>query len=250
MWLSRFNPFNRPAGARPLPTKEIENHIKIKIVIVTLAAVFALAGATAQATILSTVPMQGPMVHIGIHYMNDGLSTNIEVDIEPMLPTLTPLTLSHPGDQFDHTDPWFADLAPSAGGAAFNRQYGFVLDGLSDPLPLGQGIWIRQVSATPGLKAFTYRTSPDTWMPMFGTDGSSDTLQWNLGMFHPAYTAPADIGTYFATYEAFVVDGGIPTGIMSDPFTIQWEAIPEPTTGMLTLFGVGITALTARRRKH
>jgi len=220
-----------------------------KLLTVLTIATVAVAVSAARAAALTTVPMQGPMVHVGIEYAEHDGVPHFHIHVEDPVPMLTPLSLSHPSDQFDNTDPWFGELDPSAEGRAFNRQYGFVLDGGSDPLPAGYGIWIRQLSATPGLEAFRYRTSPDTWSPMFGTDGSRDTLQWNLGMFHPAYTAPAGVGQYFATYQAFLVDADKnPTGV-SAQFQLEWNAIPEPTTAIMTVLGLGAAALTIRRRK-
>jgi hypothetical protein len=209
---------------------------------------FALSGAPVPAAVLQNVPMQGPMIHVGIEYATHG-SPHLHIHIEPGIPVLQPLSLSHPGDTFDPLDPWYTDLDPTQSGRAFNRQYGFVLEGTSDPLPSGYGIWIRQLSLSFGMEVFRYRQSPELWQPIFGTHGSSDTLQWNLGMFHPAYTAPAGIGTYYGLYEAFVVDeDGNPTGV-SEQFQLQWTAIPEPSAVALTLLGLGLTARAVQRRR-
>lgn len=213
-------------------------------------AVAAWAITTAQATVLTSVPMQGPMVHVSIKYTVSGGTTNLTTTTDPITPVLTPLTISNPGDSFSAFDPWFGDLDPSTNGDAFNRQYGFVLDGTSDLLPTGYGIWIRQDSASPGLSAHLYRASPATWDPMFGTGGSSDTLQWNLGMFHPAYSAPGVPGAHSANYTAFVVDGGgTPTGV-AENFTLTWSAvgIPEPATVALMIpAALGLAAVRRRR---
>jgi hypothetical protein len=217
--------------------------------LIICSLIVALATLTdARASTLTTVPMQGPMVHVGIQYADHGDGPHLHIHVDTPVPVLMPLSVSHPGDQFDNTHPWFSDLDPSADAKAFNRQYGFVLDGDSDPLPTGYGIWIRQLTATLGLEVFRYRTSPLTWEPIFGTDGSSDTFMWNLGMFHPAYTAPAGSGTYLATYEAFVVDDLLqPTGV-SETFTLEWQVIPEPTTTGLIGLGLGVAGWAARRR--
>ncbi|MDW8344077.1 MAG: PEP-CTERM sorting domain-containing protein [Verrucomicrobiae bacterium] len=207
----------------------------------------------AHAATLNTVPMQGPMVHVGIRYADHGHGPHFHIHIDPVIPTLTPLSVSHPGDSFNPIHPWYSDLDPSQEGRAFNRQYGFVLDGDSEPLPTGYGIWLRQISATPGLEVYRYRATPPTWEPIFGTDGSSDTFAWNLAMFHPAYTAPAPVGmlslsAYSATYEAILVDAsGNPTNVREE-FTLYWNIIPEPSTGLLTLLGVGASAMLFRRR--
>jgi hypothetical protein len=195
------------------------------------------------------VPMQGAMIHVGIEYATHG-TPHLHIHVELGIPVLQPLSLSHPGDTFDPVDPWYADLDPSQSNRAFNRQYGFVLEGTSDPLPTGYGIWIRQLSLSPELEVFRYRQSPEAWEPIFGTSGSIDILQWNLGMFHPAYTAPAGVETYFGLYEAFVVDGtGTPTGV-SEQFQLQWTAIPEPSTVGLTMMGLGFITWRLRRRQR
>ncbi len=225
--------------------------------LVVPAIALAMAGSGRAAT-LTTVPMQGPMVHVNITYSTHGGTADPHLHVHTdghdhggggtgAFPILTPLSSSQPTDGFDPLDPWFADLDPSAAGRAFNRQYGFVLDGNSDLLPAGFSIRIRQLSATPGLEAFLFRTAPDTWSPMFGTDGSSDTFLWNLGMFHPAYTAPAATGQHTASYEVFLVDqDGTPTGV-TEQFELHWNVIPEPTTGLLTALGL-LGALLLRRR--
>lgn len=219
-----------------------------------VVAVLVCAGAvSARAATLNTVPMQGPMVHIGIQYADHGHGPHFHIHIDPVIPTLTPLSVSHPGDNFNPAHPWYDDLDPSNEGRAFNRQYGFVLDGDSDPLPPGYGIWLRQISATPGLEVYQYRATPPTWNPIFGTDGSSDTFPWNLAMFHPAYTAPVPVGltsagAYSAVYEAILVDAqGNPTNVR-EQFTLHWNIIPEPATGMMTLLGVGAMMTCLRRR--
>jgi len=210
-------------------------------------AVALAAAISVRADTLTSVPMQGPMVHVNIKYADHGAGPHLHVHVDgddhghggsSTLPTLTPLSISHPGDQFDPLAPWYSDLDPSQDGRAFNRQYGFVLDGDSEPLPTGFGIRIRQISATTGLEAFRYRATPATWEPMFGTDGSSDTLEWNLGMFHPAYTAPAATGMHSAEYEAYIVnENGERTG-GSETFHLHWAVVPEPTTALLTAFGL------------
>lgn len=216
---------------------------------VVLAVVGYVGSWAAYAATLTTVPMQGPMVHVGIKYADHGHGPHFHIHIDPIIPTLTPLSISHPGDNFDPEHPWFTDLDPSQEGRAFNRQYGFVLDSDSEPLPTGYGIWLRQISATPGLEVFRYRATPPTWIPIFGTDGSSDLFAWNLSMFHPAYTAPAGSGTHTAVYEAILVDAqGNPTNVR-EQFTLHWNVIPEPATGMLTLLGTAGLALLRRKRR-
>ena len=63
---------------------------------------------------------------------------------------------------------------------------------------------------------------------MFGTASSTNVLAWNFMMFHPAYAAPARVGTHEASYEAFMVDtnSGAPAGgVTSAPFILTWTVM-------------------------
>ena len=193
--------------------------------LLVLCSVLPLAVHAAE---LSVVPMQGAMVHINLGY--SAATTQVTVHVDASIPALTPLLLSHPPDTFNTNDPWYASLDPEASGLAFNRQYGIVLDAASDTIPAGQGIWVRQLGATDGLQAYTYRSSGTNkvWQPMFGTAGSTNVLQWAFMMFHPAYAVPARIGSHEAAYEAFLVDtaSGVPVeGALPAPFTLQWTSM-------------------------
>lgn len=158
--------------------------------------------------VLNNVPMQGSMVHVNLRHRLVAGAPTLEVHLDPSIPVLTPLAVSHPGVAFDPAHPWFPDLDPSRGGYAFNRQYGFLLDGESDPLAEGHAIRIRQRSAAPGLLVRRYRQSPPAWEPMFGQNGSPEVFEWNLLMFHAAYAIPPEHpGPVEAEYEAYVVDG-------------------------------------------
>jgi hypothetical protein len=177
---------------------------------------------------LSAVPMQGAMVHINLGY--SAASNRVTVHVDPSVPVLIPLTLSHPPDWFVAADPWYGDLDPAASGLAFNRQYGIVVDAATDPIPDGNGIWIRQVGADTGLRAHTYRSSGTNkvWTPMFGTDGSTNVLRWNFMMFHPAYSMTARVGSVSADYEAFLVDtntGEEVTAVTPATFTLAWSTM-------------------------
>lgn len=188
-----------------------------------------------EPTLLDQVPMGGGMVHVNIQYAgHDG--GHLLVHVDAGVPALTPLAISQPDQQFVPALPWFEHLDPSLEGQAFNRQYGFLLDPASDPLPAGHAIWIRQLAASPELKVYTYRQNPATWQPLFGTDGSSDLLSWSMTMFHPAYTVPANAtGPFTATYEAILVDDqGQPTGL-AEEFTLNWNVAPGLSLGALTV---------------
>lgn len=180
-----------------------------------------------EPALLDQVPMGGGMVHVNIQYADHGAGPHLHVHLDTGTPALTPLAVSQPDQQFAPAMPWFEQLDPSLQGQAFNRQYGFLLDPTSEPLPTGHKIWIRQLSASPELKVYTYRQTPPAWDPMFGTDGSADLFQWSMTMFHPAYAAPATAaGPFTATYEALVVDDlDQPTGV-TEEFTLTWNVTP------------------------
>lgn len=183
-------------------------------------------------TLVNEVGMGGGMVHVNIEYADHDGDRHFHVHVDQGVPVLTPLALAQPDTQFAPTAPWFEDLDPSLGGMAFNRQYGFLMDPAGAPLPAGHSIVIRQVSASPGLEAYTYRKDPAAWQPMFGTAGSPDTFAWNLMMFHPAYAiAPNSTGTLTATYEVILMDAQNQATPVRAPFTLQWTVASGLTLG-------------------
>ncbi len=171
------------------------------------------------------------MNHVSFMFHAD--RNELHVHLTDSIPQLTPLVDSHPNVSFSPDDPWFQSLDPSTHGMAFNRQYGFAVDGESDPLPAGSGIWIRMVGGNPNLKVFRYRSSePKAWQPMFGIDGSETLFQWGLTMFHPAFSTPPNTGAVSAEFEAIMVN--LDTGeslddIASAHFTLEFgSAVEEP----------------------
>jgi hypothetical protein len=197
--------------------------------LMTAVCAVALSLTLAHAATLTNVPMQGGMVMPMLAYhAGDG---SLRVQVDPAVPQLTPLLVSNAGDTFDPADPWYGCLDPRAEGLAFSRRYGFVMDAATDPLPAGTAIWIRKLSGSPGLEAYRYRnTEPKAWEPIFGTNGSTNALQWNGMMFHPGFTAPPGTGMASATFEAFLVDSGtglaVP-GANTGPFTLNWTVVPD-----------------------
>lgn len=157
------------------------------------------------AATLTNVSMQGSMVMPMIAYHAD--HGHLHVMLDPTIPQLTPLLVSHPADGFDPMDPWFSNLDPSAQGYSFSRRYGFVMDNMSDPLPPNTQIWLRKLSGPPELGFYRYSASaPKAWEPIFGTAGSPSNRFWNGMMFHPGVSAPAGTNGYVATFEAYLVD--------------------------------------------
>lgn len=214
----------------------MKSHLIIFTVLVSSLSMTFVHG---QGNTLDSVPMQGGMAMPAIKY-NAELG-QLLISMPDTTPQLIPLEISHPGDQFDPSSPWFDSLDPSRKGMAFNRQYGFIMDATSDFLPDGAGIWIRQLYAPSALKAYNYRShGSDTksWKPIFGTSGSSDVLEWNLMMFHPAFAAPRGSGPLMAFYEAFVVnlDTGMPMEeIGSVTFALRWSSATSGGEPALTI---------------
>jgi len=196
----------------------------------TVCAVWAAATAgSASAATLTGVPMQGGMLMAMLSY---NASTETLMAMAPMdAAQLTPLLVSNPGDGFDPADPWYDCLDPSRQGLAFSRRIGFTMDTASDLIPTGTAIWIRKLSSSPGLGAYRYRSSaPKAWVPIFGTAGSTNALQWDGSMFHPGFAAPPANGTYTATFEAFLVDtttGLQVPGAGTGPFVFSWTDLPD-----------------------
>lgn len=183
-----------------------------------------------QAATLSDVPMQGGMVMPMISY--DADSDTLGVMLDPAIPQLTPLMVSHPSDAFDPADPWFQDLDPSREGRSFSRRYGFVMDAMSDPLPANRAIWIRKLSGPSDLRFFRYRnTEPKEWTPIFGTAGTSNALFWNRMMFHPGVSASPGTNELSAVFEAYLVDptdgnAEVPGG-STGPFTFNFTNVED-----------------------
>jgi len=180
----------------------------------------------AAGAVLTMVPMQGGMVHVNILHRTEGGVPVLSVHLDPSVPVLLPLAVSYRGSRFEEAQPWHAELDPFGRGMAFNRQYGFVLDGSSDPLAEGHGIRIRQLTAHPELRVRLYRQNPATWEPMFGQGGSEADFSWNLMMFHPAYALSGWVeGPVEAEYEAFMVDADGERLGGAARFTLRWEVV-------------------------
>jgi hypothetical protein len=195
------------------------------------AAVAVTCGVSvAQASTLTSVPMQGGMVMPMLAYHAD--HGQLRVTMPPEVPQLTPLLVSNPSDHFDPADPWYDALDPSREGLAFSRRYGFVMDTATDPLPEGTGIVIRKVSGSP--EAGFYRAHamslPHLWQPLFGTEGTTNTFAWSGSMFHPCVTAPPGTNAYSATFEAFLVTTNTGVAIPDSgtgTFVLNWTSVPD-----------------------
>jgi hypothetical protein len=173
--------------------------------------------------------MQGSMIMPMFAYHAD--HGHLHVTMPTNIPQLTPLLVSHPGDNFDPSDPWFANLDPSAQGYSFSRRYGWVMHGSSDPLPPNTAIWIRKLSGSPELGFYRYSgTPPKAWEPIYGTAGSPNARMWNGMMFHPGVSAPPGTNPLSATFEAYLVDmttsNEIP-GSSTGPFVLHFTNVND-----------------------
>lgn len=200
-----------------------------QIVMAVAAAAVAGGLSTADAAVLTSVPMQGGMVMPMIAYHAE--HGHLHVMMPSEVPQLTPLLVSHPGDQFDPADPWFDALDPSRQGLSFSRRYGFVMDANTDPLPPNTAIWLRKISASPELSFYRYSGSaPKLWQPIFGTAGTTNALYWDGMMFHPAVTAPPGTNALSATFEAYLVDtqsGAEIPGSSTGPFVLHFTNVSD-----------------------
>ena len=193
------------------------------------AAVLSVAGTQGvSAAILTQVPMQGSMAMPMVSY--SASSGAISVMMPGAVPQLTPLLISNPSDSFDSPAPWFSALDPSAGGKAFSRRYGFVMDSGSDSLPADTQIWIRKLSGPADLKIYNYMSSPAMFTPVFGTDGATNAVAWNGMMWHPVVAAPPGTNRYTATFEVYLVDtttGQEVAGSSSGALTFTWTDVAD-----------------------
>ncbi len=182
-----------------------------------------------QAATITNVPMQGGMIMPMFEYHDD--HGHLHVMMPTNVPQLTPLLVSHPADNFDPADPWFNNLDPSAQGYSFSRRYGWVMSGMSDPLPPNTAIWIRKLSGSPELGFYRYSGSmPKAWEPIYGTDGSPMARMWNGMMFHPGVSAPPGTNPLSATFEAYLVDtvtSNEVAGSSTGPFVLNFTNVGD-----------------------
>ena len=185
-----------------------------------------------EASILTSIPMQGGMLMPVVSYHANTDSITVDTSSIRINAQLTPLAISNPNDSFDPADPWFNDLDPGQKGLAFSRRYGFDMDPNTDLLPEDRQIWIRKMDGSPDLSIYDYSASsvPKRWMPIFGTGGSSNAAAWSGLMWHVGVAAPSGTNDYTATFEVYVVNvytGGEVAGSSSVPFTLKWTSVPD-----------------------
>src|SRR5690606_13429790 len=152
-----------------------ETAMRLSTHITAAAALAAACAANAQ----SMPPMGGPMRHIMVERIGDGLHVHVEAGEPPMLQNYGE-TYTAPADVLD--------------GKWFNAQYGWMAEGFWEP-PAGASVWFELVEQTPGLES--YRAM--TFAPIFTTEASSPRLRWDGRMMHNWYAVTAP-GACEATY--------------------------------------------------
>lgn len=208
----------------------------------SLCVLLGMVSMSAQAAIISSVSMQGGMLMPAVTYSNSDARVHVDMPVE--VPTLTPLLVSSPADNFDPADPWYSNLDPSRQGYAFSRRYGFNPGPVSDSLPANTVYWIRKLSGSPELGFYRYNQSvPKAWEPIFGTAGSPTARFWNGMMFHPGVSAPAGTNTYSATFEVYLYDTNLNQEVAnssSGPLVFNFNNLPDgrPDVGLAMTFAI------------
>lgn len=183
-----------------------------------------------------TPRMGGPMKHVMVSF--DSMSNSLMAMVDPMVPM--PVMQNY-GETYTGN-------AGVLTGTMYNAQYGWMVEGFWTP-PSGAFLWIEQVSATPGLLAYSGGTmmNQGTFAPIFGTAGSSSLIQWNGTMLHNWYAATT-AGDYSATYRVYFGDANAVAtpGYTGGEVTLNWTAVPTP--GAAAVLGLG-GLLAARRRR-
>ncbi|MGP8234757.1 MAG: hypothetical protein ACLQVW_05040 [Limisphaerales bacterium] len=83
---------------------------------------------------------------------------------------------------------------------------------------------------TPLLVSNPYSAMPQLWAPIFGTDGSTNAMNWSGMMWMLTSTAPPGTNDYSATFEIYVVDtdtGEEIANSSSGPFALNWTDVPD-----------------------
>jgi len=108
-------------------------------------------------------------------------------------------------------------------GKAYNGQYGWLAGGFLD-VPSGAAIWIEVQDQSPGLETY----EANTFLPIFGTAGSSIRWAWDGTMKHNWY-ATSGCGSFQATYRVYVGDEVTAEprpGYSDATITLTWYALP------------------------
>ncbi|QDV80562.1 hypothetical protein [Botrimarina mediterranea] len=222
--------------------------MKYTLTLFALALATAAQGAIVQPQMggAQVTMMQAGMKHADIDF--DGSSLSIHLDETVPTPVLRPLD---EGDSFDPSAPWSV-----LEGKAYNFQYAWTPASIWAP-PSSLAVFVEQISATPGLKAYdrsrASMVDQPTYAPIFE---NGEPLRWNGMMTHNVYAvANPTLSRYEASYRVYLADeltGVEPTDTMGAPLygsaTTTWTflatPVPEPTT--IALGMIAMTSATLR----
>lgn len=238
-----------------------------------LCSALLVLGATSfvNAATLTAIPtpmQQGGMIMPAVDYVSTGANSGYVTVTQPStVPLIAPLTYWRPGDDFNNGASWSDELDPVSGsGLSFSSRFGFnpAAATLSSVLPSGTALGIKMTSASAGLKGYLYNSTADVFDLVYSNAG--DSVLWgSLMMWHPVFTIDAANfaagATYTATFEIYVAtpDSAVDTaftvdhqttstptaGYTSSSVTLTWQAVPEPSTGLL--FGGALASMALRR---
>jgi len=163
-------------------------------------------------TLAEDPKMGGPMKHMQVSFDGKALS----VSIDPNVPTPE---LQDYGETYE-------GAAGVLDGTFYNAQYGWLVEGFWTP-PSNSLLWIEETFATKGLEAYSggNMNTPSSFAPIFGTNGSEMSVEWNGAMTHNWY-AVEKRGNYVATYEIYFGDSaGVDTpGFDRQEVVLVWSA--------------------------
>ena len=176
---------------------------------ITFLALVAATPALAQ----STPHMGGPMKHMLVSFVDDD---HLEIHVDQNVPR----------PELQDYDETYDGAAAVLNDTYYNAQYGWLVDGFWTP-PQDSLLWIQEIKATPGLLTYSggNMMAPHTFDPIFGTDDSPMSIQWDGAMLHNWYAA-TERGNYMAVYHLYFGDEeGNPTpGYDPAEVTLTWTA--------------------------
>ncbi len=154
----------------------------------------------------------GPMVHLEVGF--DGASLSVHKASADAL-----VLRAYPGVAYEAP----ADVLNET---SYNGQYGWMIAGAWS-LPEGASLWIQSIDCSPGLDVYAARNAPSPYAPIFGTQGTPDSIRWSGMMMHNWYATGTD-GRYLAQYRVYFGDeSGAPlAGFNAAEVRLDW------TTGL------------------
>ncbi|QYY37206.1 hypothetical protein [Ruficoccus sp. ZRK36] len=219
-----------------------------KLISISLLCACAL---TARGEEINTVGQKMPMIHINIDFNSYAAPASaLTVIVDNSVPEMQPLSTLSPGSSFNPSDPWYATLDPSQEGLAWTRQYGFVTT--FDPAPEGLYFWVDMDVSGSGLEAYYVRdSSPTEFTAIFGTDGSSTQWMYPDTMTHPVFAADPTVASYSVSGTIYLgdIDGIADSSYTAQSFTLDFTAVPEPSTYALGGGLLALSLLSLRRLK-